>query len=45
MASRSRLLGHSSTRVAQDIYIHVNDDLFDRFYNATSAGEERHRSG
>jgi hypothetical protein len=43
--SRSLLLGHSSTRVTQDIYIHVNDDLFDRFYNATSAGEERHPSG
>lgn len=31
----SRLLGHSSTRVTQDIYIHVNDDIYDRFYNAT----------
>jgi integrase len=31
----SRLLGHSSTRVTQDIYIHVRDDMYDRFYNAT----------
>lgn len=32
----SRLLGHSSTRVTQDIYIHVNGDLYQRFYDATS---------
>jgi integrase len=31
----SRLLGHSSTRVTQDIYIHVSDDVYDRFYDAT----------
>jgi integrase len=31
----SRLLGHSSTRVTQDIYIHVNDNLYNRFYDAT----------
>jgi integrase len=31
----SRLLGHSSIRVTQDIYIHVSDDLYERFYNAT----------
>lgn len=31
----SRLLGHSSTRVTQDIYIHVRDDMFDRFFDAT----------
>ena len=31
----SRLLGHSSTRVTQDIYIHVHDDLYQRFYSAT----------
>ena len=31
----SRLLGHSSTRVTQDIYIHVHDDLYGRFYDAT----------
>ncbi len=31
----SRLLGHSSTRVTQDVYIHVCDDLYDRFYRAT----------
>lgn len=30
----SRLLGHSSARVTQDIYIHASDDLYDRFYNA-----------
>ena len=34
----SRLMGHSSTRVTQDIYIHVRHDMFDRFYRAT-----RHR--
>lgn len=33
----SRLLGHSSVRVTQDIYIHVHDDLYGRFYNATEA--------
>ena len=33
----SRLLGHSSTRVTQDIYIHVHDDLYARFYDATAA--------
>ena len=32
----SRLLGHSSTRVTQDIYIHVHGDLYQRFYDATS---------
>ncbi len=32
----SRLLGHSSTRVTQDIYIHVADDLYSRFYDATA---------
>lgn len=32
----SRLLGHSSSRVTQDIYIHVRDDMFDRFYDATA---------
>lgn len=31
----SRLLGHSSTRVTQDIYIHVHGDLYQRFYDAT----------
>ncbi|MGI8808794.1 MAG: tyrosine-type recombinase/integrase [Acidimicrobiales bacterium] len=31
----SRLLGHSSTRVSQDIYIHVRNDMFDRFFHAT----------
>ena len=30
-----RLLGHSSTRVTQGIYIHVRDDMYDRFFNAT----------
>ena len=33
----SRVLGHSSTRVTQDIYIHVHDDLYARFYDATAA--------
>jgi len=32
----SRLLGHSSTRVTQDVYIHVHGDLYQRFYEATS---------
>lgn len=31
----SRLMGHSSTRVTQDIYIHIRRDMFDRFYQAT----------
>jgi integrase len=35
MEDVSRLLGHSSTRVTQDIYIHVRDDMYDRFYDAT----------
>ena len=30
-----RLLGHSSTRVTQAIYIHVRNDMFDRFFQAT----------
>ena len=32
----SRLMGHSSTRVTQDVYIHVRDDMYDRFYEATT---------
>jgi len=35
----ARLLGHSSTRVTQDIYIHVADDLYDRFYAATESND------
>jgi integrase len=31
----SRLMGHSSTRVTQDIHIHVRHDMFDRFFQAT----------
>ena len=31
----SRLMGHSSVRVTQEVYIHVNDDLYGRFYAAT----------
>lgn len=31
----SRLMGHSSTRVTQDVYIHVRGDMFDRFFEAT----------
>jgi site-specific recombinase XerC len=31
----SRLMGHSSVRVTQDIYIHVHGDVYDRFYRAT----------
>ena len=36
----SRLMGHSSTRVTQDIYIHVRHDMFDRFYRATRQHQE-----
>jgi integrase len=32
----SRLMGHSSTRVTQDVYIHVHGDLYQRFYDATA---------
>lgn len=35
----SRLMGHSSTGVTQDIYIHVRSDMYDRFFRAT--GERR----
>jgi hypothetical protein len=28
-------MGHSSTRVTQDIYVHVRDDMFERFFDAT----------
>jgi integrase len=31
----SRLLGHSGTRVTQDVYVHVHDDVYRRFYEAT----------
>jgi integrase len=31
----SRLLGHSGTRVTQDVYVHVQDDVYQRFYEAT----------
>jgi integrase len=31
----SRLLGHSSTRVTQEVYVHVYDDVYQRFYEAT----------
>ncbi len=31
----SRLLGHSSIRVIQEIYVHVSSDVFDRFFDAT----------
>jgi integrase len=31
----SRLLGHSSIRVTQEIYVHIHDDAYDRFYEAT----------
>jgi integrase len=31
----SRLMGHSSIRVTQEIYIHVCADVFDRFFDAT----------
>lgn len=31
----SRLMGHSSTRVTQDIYVHIRSDIYDRFFAAT----------
>ena len=31
----SRLMGHSTVRVTQDLYISADGDLFDRFYRAT----------
>jgi integrase len=37
----SRMMGHSSTRVTQDIYIHVRDDMFDRFFQATGQRQRR----
>ncbi len=35
------MMGHSSTRVTQDIYIHVRDDMFDRFFQATGQRQRR----
>ena len=32
----SRLMGHSSIRVTQEIYVHVCEDVFDRFFDATA---------
>jgi integrase len=32
----SRLLGHSTVRITQDIYIAPDGDLFDRFFRATA---------
>ncbi|HSH61829.1 MAG TPA: tyrosine-type recombinase/integrase, partial [Acidimicrobiales bacterium] len=32
----SRLLGHSTVRVTQDLYIAPDADLYDRFYKATA---------
>lgn len=40
----SRLMGHSSTRVTQDVYIHVRDDMFERFFRATSQRDDRPKS-
>lgn len=31
----SRLLGHSGTRVTQDVYVQVHDDVYQRFFEAT----------
>ena len=30
-----RLMGHSSIRVTQEIYIHLCGDVYDRFFEAT----------
>ena len=32
----SRLMGHSSIRVTQEIYVHVCADVYDRFFDATA---------
>jgi integrase len=32
----SRLMGHSTVRVTQDLYIAADGDLYDRFYQATA---------
>ncbi|MDP9441253.1 MAG: hypothetical protein M3P34_03530 [Actinomycetota bacterium] len=32
----SRLLGHSTVRVTQDLYIAPEADLYDRFYEVTA---------
>ena len=34
----SRLMGHSSIRVTQEIYVHVCADVYDRFFDATRVG-------
>lgn len=31
----SRLMGHSSVRITQDIYVSPDGDLFERFFDAT----------
>ena len=31
-----RLMGHSSIRVTQEIYVHVSADVYDRFFDATN---------
>jgi hypothetical protein len=31
----SRLLGHSTVRVTQDLYISADGDLYERFFTAT----------
>jgi integrase len=32
----SKLLGHSSVRITQDLYVSPDGDLLDRFYRATT---------
>jgi hypothetical protein len=32
----SRLMGHSSTSVTKDIYVHVHGDLYQRFFDGTA---------
>jgi integrase len=34
----SKLLGHSSVRITQDLYVSPDGDLLDRFYRATTGG-------
>src|SRR5438270_516888 len=36
----SRLMGHSSIRVTQEIYVHVTNDVYDRLFDATQGGQQ-----
>jgi hypothetical protein len=45
MEDVSRLMGHSSTRVTQDIHIHVRNDVYDRFLKRRRDGRRPIRRG